>query len=108
RLGSAVHNIVFDRGRMDVPALSPTNYRSFMERSAGPTVKLVESLSATNPARLEEFRREAEALVAEYFTDNTVRPDYLLTRATKIYSLPTESHGHASRPPQRSGALRSP
>jgi len=83
RLGSAVKNIVFDRDRMLIPALSPASYRSFIERSAGPTVKLIETLSA-NPARLEEYRREAEALVAEYFIDNTVRQDYLLTRATKI------------------------
>ena len=35
-------------------------------------------------ARLAVFRREFEAIVADYFEDNAVRHDYLLTRATKI------------------------
>jgi len=45
---------------------------------------LVEAMSASDPARLAEFRREFDALVAEYFRDNLVRQDYLLTRATKL------------------------
>jgi hypothetical protein len=32
---------------------------------------------------LAAFRAEYEALIAEYFEENTVRQDYLLTRATK-------------------------
>ena len=47
-------------------------------------IKLVETLSASDPARLSEFRREFDALVAGYFSDNLVRQDYLLTRAIKI------------------------
>ena len=33
--------------------------------------------------RLDAFRREYDALTAEYLTDNQVRQDYLLTRAIK-------------------------
>jgi SAM-dependent methyltransferase len=84
RLGSAVKDITFDRARMPAPALSPQHYRVMLERTAGPVIKLVESLSATDPARLEVFRREYEALVSTYLEDNIVRQDYLLTRATKI------------------------
>ena len=47
-------------------------------------LKLVESLGASDPERLEQFRREYEALVAPYFEDNIVRQDYLLTRAVKL------------------------
>ncbi len=83
RLGTAVKDLVFDRARMLVPALSPQHSRTRTERTAGPMIKLVESLSATDPARLAAFRREFEAIVGEYFEDNTVRQDYLLTRATK-------------------------
>lgn len=83
RLGTAVRNITFDRARMRVPALSPQHYRAFLEKSAGPVLKLVASLSAKDPSRLAAFRREYEALVAEYLEDNTVRQDYLLTRAAK-------------------------
>jgi SAM-dependent methyltransferase len=84
RLGTAVKDIVFDRERMWVPALSTAHFRTNFEKTAGPVRKLVESLSASDPAKLEEFRRDFEALVAEYYRDNYVRQDYLLTRATKI------------------------
>jgi SAM-dependent methyltransferase len=84
RLGKAVKDIGFDRARMWVPALSPAHFRANFEKTAGPVIKLVEALSGSDPARLSEFRNEFERLVAEYFLDNLVRQDYLLTRATKI------------------------
>lgn len=84
RLGSAVKAILFDRGCMLFPALSVQNYRDRIEQTAGPMLKLVESLSATDPARLAQFRREYDALVAPYFEDNIVRQDYLVTRAVKV------------------------
>lgn len=84
RLGSAVKDLVFNRATMFVPALSPQHNRRMAERTAGPLVKLVEFLASTDPARLAAYRREYDAIVADYFTDNTVRQDYLLTRATKI------------------------
>jgi SAM-dependent methyltransferase len=84
RLGTAVRDIVFDRGRMQVPALSVAHYRTMFERTAGPVVKLVDALSASDPAKLSEFRRQSDALIAEYLEDNLVHQDYLLTRATKI------------------------
>jgi hypothetical protein len=34
--------------------------------------------------QLAAFRRDYEALVADYLRDNVVRQDYLLTRATKV------------------------
>jgi SAM-dependent methyltransferase len=83
RLGNAVKDIVFDRGTMLVPALSPQHLRIRAEKTAGPLVKMVEALSASDPAKLAAFRREYEALVAEYYEENTVRQDYLLTRAVK-------------------------
>jgi SAM-dependent methyltransferase len=83
RLGDAVTDIVFDRGTMLVPALSPQHARATMERTAGPVRKIVEALTTTEPARLEEFRREFETHVATYLEDNVIRQDYLLTRATK-------------------------
>jgi SAM-dependent methyltransferase len=84
RFGSAVKDIVFARDMFPVPALSPRHHRETTERTAAPILKLVESLTASNPARLSEFRTEYDALAAEYFDDNAVRQDYLLTRATKI------------------------
>jgi len=83
RLGGAVTEIVFDRDRMSFPALSLPSYRALIERTAGPMLKLVEMLSASDPARLTQFRREYDALLAPYFENNILRQDYLLTRATK-------------------------
>lgn len=84
RLGSAVTDIVFDRGTMLVPALSPQHYRLTIEQTAGPIIKVIEQLAASDPARLQAFRSEFDATVAPYLHDNVVRQDYLLTRARKI------------------------
>jgi SAM-dependent methyltransferase len=83
RLGSAVKDILFDRARILVPALSVQGYRDYLERNAGPMLKLVESLGTSDPARLARFRREYDALVEPFFENNIVRQDYLLTRAVK-------------------------
>ena len=84
RLGAAVKDLRFDRALMRVPALSLQHHRAATEKTAGPVLKLVELLTATDPARLETYRREFEATVADYFVDNIVRNDFLITRATKI------------------------
>jgi len=85
RLGTVVRDIVFDRDRISAPALSIGHYRDFTEKTAGPVIKLVETLSASDPAKLAEFRAAYDALTAQYFdaAQNIVRQDYLMTRATK-------------------------
>lgn len=82
RLGRSVKDVVFDRATMHVPALSPSHFRAAIEKTA--IMKVVESLSSTDPAKLAAFRAEYDALTAEYLEGNIVRQDYLLTRATKI------------------------
>lgn len=84
RLGAAVKDILFDRADMAVPVLSPQHNRMVMEQTAGPVIKLVESLSAKDPATLQAFRKECDMVMAEYFEDNTIHQGFLLTRATKI------------------------
>lgn len=84
RLGTAVTDLLFDRGTMSVPALSPQHFRANLERTAGPLIKLVEALAASDPQKLAQFRGDYESLVAEYYADNLVRQDYLLTRAKKV------------------------
>ena len=84
RLGKGVEDIVFDRASMLVPTLSPQHFRRNVERTAGPLVKIVESLSASDPDRLRALRQEFDAMVAEYLRENVVRQDYLLTRGRKI------------------------
>ena len=84
RLGKAVEQIQFNRDRNLFPALSVQHYRHLIEKTAGATMKLVESLTASDPTRLAEFRAEYDALVQPFFADNVVRQDYLLTRARKL------------------------
>ncbi len=83
RLGRAVRDLVFKTGVMLSPALSPQHYRLFTEKTVGPLVKLVELLEKNDPGRLADFRREYDALIAQYFRDNTVEQGYLMTRALK-------------------------
>jgi SAM-dependent methyltransferase len=84
RLGAAVRDIHFDRATMFIPALSPGHHRISAEKSSGTVVRLVAALEGADPAKLDSFRREYDALVGEYLEDNRVRQDYLITRATKI------------------------
>jgi SAM-dependent methyltransferase len=84
RLGSAVADIVFERDSIFVPALTPQHFRMVIERSAGPIIKMVEMLSASQPERLEAYRAEFDAIVSQYMRDNLIQQGYLLTRARKI------------------------
>jgi SAM-dependent methyltransferase len=83
QLGSAVRDLTFDNHTMLSPALSPQHFRANIERTAGPIIKLIQLLNATNPQALESFRQEFDAIVNEYLHDNLVRQEYLLTRAVK-------------------------
>jgi SAM-dependent methyltransferase len=84
RLASSVKDLVFDRGVLLSPALSPRHHREGLERTAGPVIRLVAMLESTDPARLASFRAEYESLVGEYWRDNVVHQGFLLTRATKV------------------------
>lgn len=81
RLGDRVRDLTFDRERMFFPTLSPRHYRTTFE-GIGPVTKLVHLLSS-EPERLAAFRKDLEDAVSLYFRNNTVRQDYLLTRAIK-------------------------
>jgi SAM-dependent methyltransferase len=84
RLGNAVEELVFDRDCMLVPALSVQHFRQRVETSAGPLIKMVQQLKATDPERLQAFRREFDGIVVQYFEGNVVRQGYLLTRGRKV------------------------
>jgi SAM-dependent methyltransferase len=84
RLGASVRDLGFDRATVAVPSLSPSHQRELTERASGPVIKLIEHLSATDPARLAAYRNEYEAIGARYFDGNAMHHGYLMTRATKI------------------------
>ena len=81
RLAADFETPFFERGTMHVAALSVEHYRMFMERSVGPMQKLVEGLAA-EPQKLSTIRSEFDAMARPYYSDNSVRQDYLFTRAS--------------------------
>jgi SAM-dependent methyltransferase len=83
RLGNAVKDVTFERDTMNAPALSPQHHRAMTERTAGPMVKMVETLSASDPSKLAAFRREYDTLANEFFHENIMRMEFLMTRAAK-------------------------
>ena len=84
RLSAKVQDITFDRATMITPALSPQHHRAIFGRTVGPVIKIFEALSVSDPDRLATFCREYDALAAEFISDNILRQDYLMTRATKL------------------------
>ncbi len=80
RLASAFAEPGFADGMMQVPALSPAHYRLFLEHSVGPITKIV-AMAGSDEDRVAKIRSELDALIGEYFADNTVRQKYLMTRA---------------------------
>jgi SAM-dependent methyltransferase len=85
RLGSAVTELLFDRGTLHGPYLSVPHVRAFLESGAGPVKRVVAALQ-DDPTRLAAFRRDLDALTSQYFDPgtNVLRQDYLLTRARKV------------------------
>jgi SAM-dependent methyltransferase len=83
RLGAAVKDLTFARDAMRFQTLSVQHYRAFMETHFGPAARLLAALDAAEPAKANQFRREMETTAAQYFEDNVLRQDYLLSRAIK-------------------------
>jgi SAM-dependent methyltransferase len=82
RFGDKVRDLVFGAGTMWLPALSPAHVRIFTEVNAGPVARLIDLL-ADDEDRLAQFRTELELLAADYFADNRLRQDFLMSRAVK-------------------------
>jgi SAM-dependent methyltransferase len=83
RLGANVKVIQFARDAIFFPALSPQHMRVFMEHNFGPAKKLYAMLDAEDPKRAADLRRESDELASEYFEDNRIRQDFLMTCALK-------------------------
>lgn len=84
RLGEAVKDLAFNRDAIFGQILSPQHARFVAEQSPGPLSQLSQRLAKENPAKLEEMRREIEAVASVFFEDNQLRYDYLLSRAVKV------------------------
>lgn len=84
RLGAAVKDLCFTRDTMFVQTLSPRHYRLFMEQNLGPMKKLLGALDASEPPKAASLRADLEEMVSSYFENNTVRQDFLVSRAVKV------------------------
>jgi len=84
RLADKVKDLVFARGTVRFPALSVPHQRIFMEKNFTPAMRLFAALDASDPAKAAALRRELDDLAAEYFEDNTLVQDFLITRAVKV------------------------
>lgn len=84
RLGAAVKDIAFARDVTLFQTLSVQHYRQFLERNSAPLMKLLQALDGSDPSKGAALRRELEDLAALYFENNTLRQDYLSTRAIKV------------------------
>ena len=83
RLGDAVYDIVFDRATMLVPALSLGHHRKVSEKSRARWCVSSRNWRAAIRQSSTSFAGNMLRLAAEYFEDNILRQDYLITRATK-------------------------
>lgn len=81
RLGEAVTDLRFDRGVLRFNVLSLQHYGRVMEETVGPARALAQTADAET---LNRYRTELRALAAQYFHDNAMHQDYLITRATKV------------------------
>ena len=82
RLGEMVDSLEFDVGVMIVYTLSPRHNRLLLESDVGPVKRTVQTLES-EPERLATFRAELEELIGQYFEDNQMRQEFLMTRAVK-------------------------
>ena len=82
QLGDKVRDLTFDRGTMNFPALSLAHHRHIMEQTAGPVIRILQSLQ-NDPEKLAQFRREMESAVEPFYRENVVRQDFLQARAIK-------------------------
>jgi SAM-dependent methyltransferase len=80
RLGQAVSQVRFERGVMNFSVLSLHHYNRVIEETVGPARALAQSGDAD---KLNRYREELRDLAADYYADNVLRQDYLITRGVK-------------------------
>jgi SAM-dependent methyltransferase len=83
RLNKDFKEIEFSRDVMMAPTLSPAHMLKLFEKNAGPLSKIVESLSEKEE-ELSSLRSRVKKLIANYFKNNFLRQDFLMTRCVKI------------------------
>ena len=83
RLQDKVYDLSFDRHKLEMPGLSVTHIRTNFEKGAGPLKRMIEAF-AEKPETLSNLRNEIDRAISQYFEDNLLRMDFLMTKAKKI------------------------
>jgi SAM-dependent methyltransferase len=83
RLGSAVKELLTERGQMPVPTLSAGHFMAWQSAKIGPFIRTMGALQK-DPAKRDAYIAEYTALVNEYLVDNILKHEYVLTRAIKV------------------------
>jgi hypothetical protein len=68
---------------MPIPALSIHHFFAWQSAKIGPFIRTMAALGK-DPAKKEAYMKEFTALTNEYFVDNIIRHEYVLSRAIKI------------------------
>ena len=84
RLENSVHDLTFDRDKLEMPGLSVAHIRANFEKGAGPLKRIVEAF-AEEPEKLSSLRNEIDKAISKYFGDNLLRMDFLMAKGTKRY-----------------------
>jgi ubiquinone/menaquinone biosynthesis C-methylase UbiE len=82
RLENSVHDLTFDRDKLEMPGLSVAHIRANFEKGAGPLKRIVEAF-AEEPEKLSSLRNEIDKAISKYFGDNLLRMDFLMAKGTK-------------------------
>ena len=83
RLQNAVQEITFDRDKLEMPGLSVAHIRANFEKGAGPLKRMVESFG-DEPEKLSILRSKIDEAIFEYFEDNLLRMDFIMTKGKKL------------------------
>ena len=82
RLKDHFNQIEFGRDTMFAPTMSPAHMLKLFEKNAGPLANLVKAL-ANDPTKLNNLRNAALELIEQFFSNNFLRQDFLMTRCRK-------------------------
>ena len=82
RLKDHFNQIEFGRDTMFAPTMSPAHMLKLFEKNAGPLANLVKAL-ADDPTKLKNLRNAVLELIENFFSDNFLRQDFLMTRCVK-------------------------
>ena len=82
RLKDHFNQIEFGRDTMFAPTMSPAHMLKLFEKNAGPLANLVKAL-ANDPTKLSNLRNAALELIENFFSNNFLRQDFLMTRCVK-------------------------